>query len=263
MSSRTPTIVRVTQGAEWHAVEMDEVVGRARALHRPDRRWFVSFDASRADVYETLLRAVDRDLQESLYTTVDEADRAQLQQCMQLGFTVDRREHEYRVPTGPDATGLGDAVVPAGMSILSAADVDVDLLRALDELLREDVPGSDGWVNDPQEFRKYTFDPRHFNAETYLVAVDEVNGDLAGLARVWDDPATPRLGLIGIVAGYRRCGLARSLLAAAFRPLHERGTMEVAAEADADNAASVTLLSSLGARRTGGSVELNRQHRPE
>ncbi len=57
----------------------------------------------------------------------------------------------------------------------------MDLLRALDELLREDVPGSDGWLNDPQEFREYTFDPRHFNAETYLVAVDEVNGDLAGV----------------------------------------------------------------------------------
>jgi ribosomal protein S18 acetylase RimI-like enzyme len=55
---------------------------------------------------------------------------------------------------------------------------------------------------------------------------------------------------------YRRRGLARSLLAQAFGVLHERGRTEVVAEVDVGNRASSSLLTGLGARPTGGFVEL-------
>jgi RimJ/RimL family protein N-acetyltransferase len=175
------------------------------------------------------------------------------------GFTVVRREHDYLVPTAPDRTMLAGAVLPAGMSLVSADAVDEDGLRLLDEALRQDVPGSDGWINDPGEFREYTFDEGHFDPATYLVAVDDAGQAYAGLARVWNTQGRPRLGLIGVTRGYHRQGLAKVLLAAVLTPLRERGIGEVAAEADEANTASNTLLAKFGARRVGGSVELVRR----
>jgi hypothetical protein len=55
--------------------------------------------------------------------------------------------------------------------------------------------------------------------------------------------------------------VARALLAAAFRPLHDQAVSEVTAEVDLTNAACASLLRKLGARRTGGSAELLRRHR--
>lgn len=82
-----------------------------------------------------------------------------------------------------------------------------------------------------------------------------------GLARVWrplpgDD--LPRLGCVGVRRGYRRRGLARALIAAAFVSLVERGVRAVTTEVDETNVASNALFASLGAIRTGSSIELRR-----
>jgi ribosomal protein S18 acetylase RimI-like enzyme len=261
MASVTPTIVRPRSG-EWRALDDGQEVGFAHAMPRPDRRWFVWLDAWRTDAYAELLAAIGDDIGQDLYITADESDDEQLDRCHLLGFAVSRREHEYLVPTGPAVNGLHDARLPAGLRAVSAADAEVDALRALDDLLRQDVPGTDGWVNDPAEFQAYTFAAQHFDDRTYLVAVDEAASRYAGLVRVWNERSRWRLGLIGVAAAYRRRGVARALLAAAFRPLHDQGISEVAAEVDVTNAAGVSLMRSLGARRTGGSVELLRRQHP-
>jgi RimJ/RimL family protein N-acetyltransferase len=252
------TITRPHEG-EWHALDGDLDVGVAYAMHRPDQRWFITLDSWRDDAYQTLLTAVTCDIQQDLYITVNDSDYEQLDRCRMLGFTVSRREDEYRVPTDPAITGLGEASFPAGLHAVSAADADVDALRLLDDLLREDIPGADGWVNDPREFQEYTFDPRHFDANAYLVAVDDTTGTYAGLVRVWNEPGQRLLGLIAVIRAHRRRGVARALLAAAFGPLHNQGVGQVAAEVDVTNNASASLLRRLGARRIGGSVEMLRR----
>jgi ribosomal protein S18 acetylase RimI-like enzyme len=78
---------------------------------------------------------------------------------------------------------------------------------------------------------------------------------------VWNVPKVPRLGLIGVTRAYRRRGLARVLLGAAFAALHGRGIEFVDAEVDSSNDASIALLSSIGAVQTGVSLELVRRHR--
>jgi RimJ/RimL family protein N-acetyltransferase len=259
-----PTVVRVTPGVHWHALDDDEVAGRAYGLHRPDRRVFVSVDSWREDAFHALVDAVIGDLRRDLYTMVDEADAAELARWSAVGFEPHRREDNYVIPTAPELTGLDRAAVPPGFATITADAADEDRLRALDELLRADVPGCDGWVNDPDQFHGNTFDPRHFDPATYLVAVHHV-GDgsdrYAGLVRVWNIPRHPRLGLVGVARPYRRRGLARALLAAVFAQLHARGATEVLAEADVANAASTALLAGIGARRTGGAVELIRRRR--
>lgn len=78
--------------------------------------------------------------------------------------------------------------------------------------------------------------------------------------RACHNPEGPRLGLIAVLAAHRRRGLARALLGLAFSVLSERGQSEVTAEVDGMNVASTTLLTGLGARRTGGLGELVRRH---
>jgi len=242
----------------WRALDGDLVAGEASARLRPDNRWFLYFDTWRADACPPLADAVARDLGHDLYVTLEDAEYDALDACAQAGFAVHRRESYYRIPTDHAVTGLAGAVPPAGLDILSAADADITRLRLLDDTLRQDVPGSAGWRWDAGQFRAETFSP-FFDPATYLVAVDRASGQYAGLVRIWRNRAGPRLGLIAMLAWYRRRGVARALLGQAFAVLAARGDTSVAGEVDDTNVASVSLLTGLGARRYGGNVELIRR----
>jgi ribosomal protein S18 acetylase RimI-like enzyme len=109
-------------------------------------------------------------------------------------------------------------------------------------------------VNQPEAFHQLTFENRWFDPATYLVAVRE--SEYVGFVRILGLPRQPRLGLIGVLPSYRRLGLARALLSAAMRPLHERGIGTVSTEADELNLAAQGLLKEIGAIRTGGAIEL-------
>ena len=121
-----------------------------------------------------------------------------------------------------------------------------------------------GWVNDPDEFAESMLGSTLFDPATSLVAVDEATGAYAGLVRVWVARHWARLGLVGVRGAHRRQGLGRALASAAFRPLSGRDVGVVLAEADVADLAAQALLARLGARRTGGMVELVRHRaRPE
>jgi GNAT superfamily N-acetyltransferase len=242
----------------WRALDGDVVAGEASARLRPDNRWFVYFDTWRADAWPPLADAVARDLGRDLYVTLEDAEYDALDACAQAGFAVHRRESCYRIPADPAATGLARAVLPAGLGVLSAADADITRLRLLDDALRQDIPGCEGWRWDAGEFRAETFS-RSFDPATCLVAVDRASGEYAGLVRIWRSRAGPRLGLIATLAGYRRRGVARALLGQAFTVLAARGDTSVAGEVDDTNVASLSLLAGLGARRYSGNVELIRR----
>ena len=259
MPPSTVRVVRAPPGLVWRAFDADQAVGAIRARLRPDDRWFVAFDVCRADSYQPLLSALADNVARDLYTTVRDTDEQGLDRLARLGFTQNRRESSYLIPTDPAATGLAAVPEPEGIVIISAAHSDEDQLRVLDDALRQDVPGTAGWTWDPGDFREETFDSDHFDPATYLVAVDEDSCDYIGLVRVWNNPGRPRLGLIGVLSPYRRRGLARALLARAFRVLHERGQAVVTAEADDANLASSSLLLRLGATRQAGFFEVVRR----
>jgi ribosomal protein S18 acetylase RimI-like enzyme len=182
----------------------------------------------------------------------DDADVAKRQTLEALGFAVNRREHHYIVPT--DA--LARSGVLTAFTLTSAAEADLDRLRELDDQLRQDVPGADGWRNDPATFADQVFGDSGFDPETYLVAVDADAGAYNGLVRVWIRTPRPRLGLIGVLPDFRRRGLAMALLGQAFGVVRVRGVPEVECEVDETNVASNALMRALGARRVGGSIEL-------
>lgn len=259
MDNTTSFVARPMRHAAWHLIRGGKQVAAANALCRPDRRWYVSVDSWDADAYPELVAAMADDVRQDLYTTIDGSDDIEMHRWRELGFEIVRREIEYVIRVATAHAALADARVPDGLVVLQADAVDERGLRELDDALRCEVPGCDDWRNDPAEFHDYTFDERHFDPDTYLVAVDDERRAFAGLVRVWSSPERGRLGLIGVLPDYRRRGLAAALLSAAFRPLVERGTGDITAEADVTNDASNSLLERIGARRTGSSVEMVRR----
>ncbi len=254
-------VVRASPGLVWRALDADNVVGAVRAFLRPDNRWFVAFDMCREDSYAPLLARVTEDLDGDLYAIANDADHQALDRFAGLGFTVNRRESHYLIPTDSLATGAQVSAEPENIVVISAVNADEDEIRLLDDALRQDVPGTAGWRWDPGDFREETFDSPQFDPATYLIAVDTASGEYVGLVRVWNTPGKPRLGLIGVVRSYRRRGLATLLLTRVFRTLHQQGKTEVTAEADDMNAASRSLLLRFGARRKAGFVEVSRRRR--
>lgn len=251
-------VVRPTRTATWNLVRDGATVASAYAVCRPDRRWFVSVDGWHDDDHDPLVHAMISDLAQDLHTRIDGSDAAALELWSRSGFEPDRRELEFLFSPDPERTGLVDARLPDGLLLLSADEVDEVALRRLDDELRRDVPGSDGWVNDPAEFHDITFDELHDDPGSYLVAVDDERRQFAGLVRIWANQERSRLGLVAVTRPYRRRGLARAMLAAALRPLHERGIRHVMAEADDGNTAGLSLLARIGAEHTGSSLVLRR-----
>jgi hypothetical protein len=259
MPQSTVRVVRAPPGLVWRAFDAGEAIGAARAFLRSDNRWFIVFDTCRADCYQPLLAAVAENTGGDLYTTARDTDGQGLDRLTRLGFGVNRRESSYLIPTDPAVAGLDAVPEPDGVVIISAADADEDQLRALDDTLRQDVPGTAGWKWDPGDFREETFDSDQFDPATYLIAVDTNSCEYIGLARVWNSPGRPRLGLVGVLGPYRRRGLACALVAPAFRVLHQRGRAVVTAQADDADIASRSLLLRLGATRQRGFVEVVRR----
>ena len=187
-----------------------------------------------------------------LYTSVDEADAARRSALEALGFGVVRRELELLLPTR-----LPRAPVPDGFGLFRADEVSADALRALDDELRQDVPGTDGWHWPAAEFRAETYESPHFDPALYLVgaAPDE---EPVAICRVWSRPDLPRLGFVGVRRAHRRRGVTRWLVGEAFAVLAARGRREVSTSVDETNVASRTLLERIGGRHVGATLELRR-----
>ncbi|WP_052441264.1 GNAT family N-acetyltransferase [Streptacidiphilus anmyonensis] len=242
----------------WTALRDGREVACLLARDRPDQRCFLlhrgSPDALGALV-ETALGSLARDV----YAEVDATDAGALAQLTALGFVVRRREHHYLLPTDPARSGLGDGARPAAIAFLPVTSADPDRWRELDDVLRQDVPGTDGWRNDPGRFVEETLSDAEFDPSTYLLAMDETDGRYVGLVRVWNTSTGPRLGLVGTLAAHRRRRVAAALLAEVFDVLHRRGQAHVSCELDTTNVASDALMRGIGAERVGGAVELVRQ----
>jgi ribosomal protein S18 acetylase RimI-like enzyme len=158
---------------------------------------------------------------------------------LERGFVVHRHEDEYVVPT----------VAPAPHPFLHLEDVDLARLRLLDDELRQDVPGTDGWRWAHEDFVAQTFS----SPSVYLVTPD-----YTGVCRIWLRGPTPRLGFVGVCRSQRQCGLGRALVAAALGEARALGHDEVTTEIDVENIASQALFRGFGARRVGGYAELRR-----
>lgn len=240
------------RSATWRATVDGADAGSATTWVRPDGRCFVNFSRCEPEARQPLLDAVCAAGHRELRTTAPD-DPAALSLYRSFGFEPARRETEYLVPTHTAATRLSGATLPEDIHVISPSDADLDRLRRLDDELRHDVPGTQGWKWNAAAFADETFGPQ-YDPELYAIAVRDQ--EYLGLARVWSRPNAARLGMIGVVRQERRRGLAQALLAQVFRVLDGRAVEAVTAEVDDTNTASAELITGLGGYRTGASIEL-------
>jgi ribosomal protein S18 acetylase RimI-like enzyme len=192
-----------------------------------------------------------------LYATADEEDDERVRSLADLGFAVHRKELVLRIPTADATWKVSNVESPGGIRFIHADAFDETRLRLLDDLLRQDVPGTDGWKWSPCDFHRETFDTPAFSPETYLVAIVEA-GNGVGIVRVWMRPDSPRLGFVGVRRNRRQAGIARALVAEALSAVRRSGAASVGTEVDEENTASKRLLLGFGGEVVGASLELIR-----
>ena len=253
MGEHTVVVTRVAD-RQWHAVEDGRVVGRGEASRRPDGRLFLSADAWHGPVFDQLADAMVAVLPKPLYTVVDEADLDLTSHWERVGFTTRRREWEYLVPTDSRVNGLGSVSPPAGVTILAAGEAELDSLRALDLVIRDEVEATVGWREMPAEVLSRPDGITVQDLSMYVVAARA--DQYVGLVRVAPLPRQPRIGLIAVRAGQRRRGVARALLAHALESLHRRGIHTASADVNESNLAATALFDGAGGRRAGSNLEL-------
>ncbi|MER5863172.1 GNAT family N-acetyltransferase [Kitasatospora sp. NPDC002040] len=252
--SHPVTVTRVADD-RWQAAEADDqVVGYGEAWSRPDGRTFLGIESWHGDAFDQLLQAMPPALPRPLYTVVDAADPELTAGWQRAGFTAERTEHHYLVPTDPGVTGLGSVRPPSGVTVLAAGAAEEEPLRALDHAIRAEVEASVGWRTMPAEMVARPDGRTPLDLSKYVVAV--VDGEYVGLLRLAPVPRQPRIGLIAVRAGQHRRGIARALLAQALGALHRAGVAAASAEVDESNRAAVALFEGIGARRMGSSLEL-------
>lgn len=233
-------ITRITKRL-WHALDDDQVTGRAEAVARPDGRVFLSVDAWHRSVFDQLARTLLAALPGPLHTVVDEADHELLDSWRQAGLTFQRREWEYLMPTG--ITEPSDP--PPGVELVSPAD---GRLSELDRALRAEVD----WAEMPAELLGQPVP----GTARHTVAAEE--GEYAGLIRVVQLTRLPRIGLIAVRAARHRRGIARALLTHELHVLRQAGVEAATAEVKEANDAATALFESVGAQRVASTVELVR-----
>ena len=166
----TIVVRRIPSSQSWVAYRGEKTIGQVRAFLRPDRRCFLFFRDCDDDAFEPLVESVTRDIPGDLFATVEESDERTQRLLHRVDFAVHRREPVYSIPADPAVTQLRSVRRPYGIMFLSAADADEARLMRLDDALRQDVPGTDGWRwPEAADFREATFRDGAYDPATYLV----------------------------------------------------------------------------------------------
>lgn len=192
----------------------------------------------------------------SMLVVVDEDDRAHRRALESVGFRLSRTESTVEIALPDAIRALAGSRLPHGIEERAATDVDPDALWRLDDELRGDVPGTDGWRSSPEAFRAETFADTAFDPRTYRVAVDGASLDPIAIVRIWMNPTGPRIGLWGVRRTHRGRGIASALLRSALVSAHAIDPRPATTEIDVANAPSLALARRIGAREVRRLLEL-------
>lgn len=218
----------------------------ARAFQRPDGQWQLRLPEEVAG-WAALLATRPPELVHVVLTN-GEGDRGT--ELGRLGFVATRTEQLWRVPV----RGLARGFSTGRHDLREVTDCDLDQVTALDNAVRAQIPGSEGWEGTVSDLRESLVDDE-FDPRLYLVAVHHDTGDYDGLVRVWDRRPDPRLGCVGVRASWRRTRLGPALLTAVASTLQQRGVTHVVTETDVHNRDSHALAARHGGVPVGRTVE--------
>lgn len=243
----------------WLAIRSGKAVGAVAARLRPDNRMVLSFTCPELSAYAALTEQASAALDRPLYSVVDQDDRPAVIALRAAGFAGDFVGERFRVAFETALEPLHRVRIPVGMSIHPADAVDEGKLFTLDNTIRHDVPGTDGWRGDREWFHDELATSPPFDPTGYLVAIDDGNGEYAGLVRIWRNEGGPRLGLIGVIRQYRNTSIAATLLKRALTAASGWGYESFVTETSSANTAVYRRLKRLDAESLGEFVRLLRR----
>ena len=225
-----------------------------RGVLRPDGRLQLRLPEQHPSAWATLLDLAAADARAPLLVNRPGDDSAAAVTVLRsAGFTPVRKQTHWRVSV-PELVGTRRRSWHRSRHrILPVTALDVAAVVALDNAVREDIPGTARWRGSVADMEEDLADPE-FDPELYLVAQDPVSGGLDGLVRIWNRVPVPRLGCLAVRPAWRRSGLAAALVAAVAGTLWERGVTHITTETDNSNAAASLAAANLGGVRTGSSV---------
>lgn len=255
---RTRDDKRGGSGDRWLAVREGVSTAALSAYRRPDSRVFVSLVGRDSAAHEPLLATAGQSLMSALHTFVDEADRERIDTLRTAGFDVEVVEEAFRIRFDRVLSRLRRSWMVRGVGLHPADAVDPDRLVALDNVIRQDVPGCDGWQGDRSWLSAELAESPPFDRSAYLVAVEERAGDHVGLIRIWRNRDGPRLGLIGVVRSYRNTTLVAALLKQALTAASRWGHDSFVAETSPENRVIYRRMESIGAESLGRFLQMVR-----
>jgi GNAT superfamily N-acetyltransferase len=253
---QSPTDVRdllLRQGPQlgrWLAIDEGVPVGTVRAWRRPDQRTFLTFSSSDPTAYQPLIGAAAAAVHGAVHANADDNDSPVMSALTAAGFETEMISERFQVWFDSALGRLRRAWVPSGVAIHSADSVDLDRLFTLDNIIRNDVPGTEGWRGNRRWFRAELAD-EEFDADGYLVAVDQASDEYIGLVRMWRKPSEPYLGLVGVIRQHRGGSIAAALLRQALSAAAGWGSETFGTHASISNPVSYPALLRLDAEPRG------------
>lgn len=215
----------------WLSLAHDgTVVGSLTGYHRPDDRWFLRLIG---EGREPLVGAAQADLKTPVYVSVHISE---VEAYAAIGFETEMAQEAFRLRFEDVLPRLRKGTLPAGFALQAADAVDEERLFELDNHIRNDMPGTDGWRGDRAMFHDELRDVPVFDPAGYLVAIHLASEDYAGLIRMWRNPSEPRLGAIGVHRDYRRTRIGAALLRTALKAASEWGSETFTSETSLSNA---------------------------
>ncbi len=239
----------------WMAYDGAAAVGIANGRRRPDGRVFLNFGATPptliAGLADVAMAATG-----PVYTVAQSAERRQ--QLEDIGFTVELVDDEFEVRFETALRHLGRPRLPAHFTLVPPHQLDEAHLVALDNELRKEVPGTDGWVTTAQMWQAEIHSPE-YDPSGYLVGVDRRSGAYGGLIRFWRNTDIPRLGLLAVTKPYRGSLLATGLLRTALEGASLWGNATFQTSTSPSNPVTYRALGHIGVAPIGRRFQMVRE----